>query len=772
MAKLTLTDISNFRNQTVTANTINSNNNATETALENTLSRDGTSPNQMNADLDMNSNDILNVGDIDASTGTIDTINTSTIYLDGVEVTTKSLGLKSVINSIGPVVVSSITALKALSTATYKAAFLNLGGQSGEFVFLSGDYAARVTADTAGAIYLKADDTATTSGAWVRVYDGLPQGAWFGADPSAGSNDTALTAMTSLSSIVGPIALAAGVFTTTLATAAIPPLLAGPGQVDDSAARHAPIFINQTAAPSAGNPATILTAFDGDLSRVAFAVEKRITGSNTLGAPGAGAYTQLPETSMFYGYAYNSSGKNFDVSSGRTGSSMIDLRFAHAGQGDYGGIHVGGIVTGTHPGGATQFSGAAGIVINGDVYAGTDHAYLNIVEFNADDLGHDVAAIGFVFNATRTVSTAALQDVWFGSRFQSKGSAAADVAYSMTGKWNVGIDFTDATLTNGAAVAMKSGQRLYLNGSSSGFIGWAQSLGTVWIDYASSALRLVVGSSAILSASSSAVTLTQPLVLPSDPASALQAATKQYVDNGFQPKDATLTALAAYNTNGLLTQTAADTFTGRTLPGTSNEIPVTNGNGVSGNPTVSLPSALTFTGKTVTGGTFNVDALSVTSSTNFQPQVMVYNTTNDANAGYFMVSKGRAGAAVQVGDTLGTFIFRGLDSTGTPVMRNGAALSALVESVSAGAVAAKFQMISGSSILEFRSDGKLYLPSASTILINSTQVIGARDTGWTAMTGSSNKATSYDTSTVTLAQLAGRVMALQASLTTHGLIGA
>ena len=52
-----------------------------------------------------------------------------------------------------------------------------------------------------------------------------------------------------------------------------------------------------------------------------------------------------------------------------------------------------------------------------------------------------------------------------------------------------------------------------------------------------------------------------------------------------------------------------------------------------------------------------------------------------------------------------------------------------------------------------------------------TQVVGARDTGWTAMTGTANKNTTYDTSTVTLAQLAGRVMSLQAALTTHGLIG-
>jgi len=53
--------------------------------------------------------------------------------------------------------------------------------------------------------------------------------------------------------------------------------------------------------------------------------------------------------------------------------------------------------------------------------------------------------------------------------------------------------------------------------------------------------------------------------------------------------DATLSALVAFNTNGILTQTAADTFTGRTITGTANQITVTHGDGVSGNPTLSLP---------------------------------------------------------------------------------------------------------------------------------------------------------------------------------------
>jgi len=57
----------------------------------------------------------------------------------------------------------------------------------------------------------------------------------------------------------------------------------------------------------------------------------------------------------------------------------------------------------------------------------------------------------------------------------------------------------------------------------------------------------------------------------------------------YQPLDSTLTALASYNTSGILTQTSTDTFVGRTITGTTYEITVTNGDGVSGNPTIGLP---------------------------------------------------------------------------------------------------------------------------------------------------------------------------------------
>jgi hypothetical protein len=61
MAKLVLTDIASLQAESTAIQSMNANSAAIETALENTLSRDGTTPNTMCASLDMNSNRITNL---------------------------------------------------------------------------------------------------------------------------------------------------------------------------------------------------------------------------------------------------------------------------------------------------------------------------------------------------------------------------------------------------------------------------------------------------------------------------------------------------------------------------------------------------------------------------------------------------------------------------------------------------------------------------------------------------------------------------------------
>lgn len=61
MAKLVLTDLASLESQASAIQTINANSAAIEVALENTLSRDGTTPNTMSASLDMNDERVINL---------------------------------------------------------------------------------------------------------------------------------------------------------------------------------------------------------------------------------------------------------------------------------------------------------------------------------------------------------------------------------------------------------------------------------------------------------------------------------------------------------------------------------------------------------------------------------------------------------------------------------------------------------------------------------------------------------------------------------------
>ena len=97
-------------------------------------------------------------------------------------------------------------------------------------------------------------------------------------------------------------------------------------------------------------------------------------------------------------------------------------------------------------------------------------------------------------------------------------------------------------------------------------------------------------------------------------------------------------ALALHNlaTNGLVARTAADTFAGRTIAGTANQVVVSNGDGVSGNPTLSTPqnihTAATPTFSALTLTSTSPISLHGNSQTGTYNQSVIYANQNNTSA--------------------------------------------------------------------------------------------------------------------------------------------
>lgn len=83
--------------------------------------------------------------------------------------------------------VATRTALKALDTTKDTTAILKEAGREGVFNWKTGDYSARIAADTAEGLYIKANAVSAALGAWVRVFNGRADISWYGA---VGDGDT------------------------------------------------------------------------------------------------------------------------------------------------------------------------------------------------------------------------------------------------------------------------------------------------------------------------------------------------------------------------------------------------------------------------------------------------------------------------------------------------------------------------------------------------------------------------------------------------------
>ena len=115
--------------------------------------------------------------------------------------------------------------------------------------------------------------------------------------------------------------------------------------------------------------------------------------------------------------------------------------------------------------------------------------------------------------------------------------------------------------------------------------------GSTYIEISPSAVTSVFGRSGVVSAQSGDYSAAQVSNTPAGNLSAVtvQAAINE-LDSEKQPIDATLTALAAFNSNGILVQTAADTFVSRSIA-SGTGITVSNGDGVSGNPSIAISAS-------------------------------------------------------------------------------------------------------------------------------------------------------------------------------------
>jgi len=105
--------------------------------------------------------------------------------------------------------------------------------------------------------------------------------------------------------------------------------------------------------------------------------------------------------------------------------------------------------------------------------------------------------------------------------------------------------------------------------------------------------------------------------------------------NNKQPLDSTLTSLAAYNTNGILTQTAADTFVGRTITAGSTNVTVADGDGVSDNPTIDVDTSLILGAAEPSIGDVKETEVAIAES---QTATTIFSLNASARSAYVVVS--------------------------------------------------------------------------------------------------------------------------------------
>lgn len=458
MSKIaTLNRLVNLTNETTAVAALNDNDTKIETAFTNTLSLDGSTPNQMGADLDMNSHRILNL--------------LAPVAL------TEPVRLQDVMSTVNIAFINSnflVTPFiqTLLDDASATAARTTLGLNISSFMFTLLD-------DTTAAEARTTLGITGTGGGSINI--GLNSLFDFGAD---GIGDDTVQ-VTAADGTAGAKFVPKGLYTTTIAPTALNGPYWGWGQIIDSGSnRRAPWFTAVKSAPAVlGNEDTIATAFNGDISKTLIQAECRTSGANTLGAPLTG-YKWTPEAYPMRLFVLHESGHNESTTAddGRTAMAGFYTNLYHNGRGDAMAYVARVFVIGNEASATNWAADPSGGAFHCSVNAGASFVNLNPFECALDDQAHDTSGFGYVVNLLRSVGTGGRNQWWAAFRAQSGGTQDADVAFSATGKFKYGLDLVHSTFPNQAAISLKANQRIYGNATAD-LTGQSRFPGTTGAEY-------------------------------------------------------------------------------------------------------------------------------------------------------------------------------------------------------------------------------------------------------------------------------------------------